>query len=129
MTADEINRYVGRPWVAGARGPDAFDCWGLLSWVQREHFGVVLPERSLDPDAMRDRYREYVEAGRWRIAPRPVHGCGVLLRGGDQPHVGVYLKNDGGGVLHASEGVGVVFTLKRYLAEAGYARATWYEFL
>lgn len=129
MTADEINRYVGMRWVEGARGPDAFDCWGLLAWIQREYYGVSLPDRAVDPEVMRDLYRDQVASGRWRISPIPADGCGVLLRGGDRPHVGVYLSNDGGGVLHAAEGVGVVFTLKRYLGEAGYARATWYEFL
>ena len=128
MTADEINSYIGRPWVAGARGPDAFDCWGLLAWIEREHFGIVLPERSLDATAMRGIYREEIESGRWRIVPRPVHGCGALLRDGDQPHVGIWLQCDGGGVLHALEGAGVVFTRRRNLRDAGYERTTWYEF-
>ncbi|WP_175796327.1 NlpC/P60 family protein [Burkholderia anthina] len=129
MRSDEINRYVGLPWADGARGPDAFDCWGLLAWIQREHFGIVLPDRSVDPEVMRGVYRMQIEKGRWRTVECPHHGCGVLLRGGDRPHVGVYLSNDGGGVLHSSEGIGVVFTLKRHIGEAGYARATWYEFL
>ena len=129
MTADEINRYVGLPWMSGARGPDAFDCWGLLAWVEREHYGIALPERSIDPEAMLSVYRAQIDSRRWRVVSRPSDGCGVLLRGGDRPHVGVYLSNDGGGVLHASEGVGVVYTRKQYLEGAGYARATWYEFL
>ncbi|WP_390679464.1 NlpC/P60 family protein [Burkholderia anthina] len=116
-------------WVDGARGPDTFDCWGLLVWIQREHFDIRLPERAIDPGVMRDLYRTEVDAGRWRIVPHPFDGCGVLLRGGDQPHVGVFLQNDGGGVLHAAEGAGVVYTPKRYLGEVGYARATWYKFL
>jgi cell wall-associated NlpC family hydrolase len=129
MTADEVNAYINLPWVGGARGPDSFDCWGLLSWVQREHFGVFLPERSTDAAAMRAIYHDELDAGRWRIIQRPFHGCGVLLRAGDRPHVGVYLRLDGGGVLHAMEGVGVTYTLRSQLRAMGYPRATWYEFL
>ncbi len=128
MRADEINRYIGLPWVNGARGPDAFDCWGLLAWVQRAHFGIDLPERSIEPAVMRAIYRDEVEAGRWRILARPVHGCGALLRDGDQPHVGIWLQCDGGGVLHALAGAGVIFTQRRDLKDAGYERTTWYQF-
>ncbi|MEM5449849.1 NlpC/P60 family protein [Paraburkholderia guartelaensis] len=129
MTSDEVNAYINRPWVGGGRGPDSFDCWGLLAWVQREHFGIHLPERVTDPAGMRAIYHDELESGRWRIVPRPVHGCGVLLRSGDRPHVGVYLQIDGGGVLHAMEGVGVIYTSRHQLTVMGYPRATWYEFL
>lgn len=129
MTADEANCYIDLPWVSGGRGPDNFDCWGLLLWVQRKHFGIHLPEREGSPDEMRALYREELQAGRWLITPRPLHGCGVLLRAGDRPHVGVYLQHDGGGVLHATEGVGVIFTPRQFLRPMGYPRVTWYEFL
>ncbi len=36
--------YIGLPWHAGARGPEAFDCWGLFLAIQRDHFGRELPE-------------------------------------------------------------------------------------
>ena len=129
MTATEVNGYIGLPWVEGGRGPDSFDCWGLLSWVQARYFGRVLPELPCMPDATRDLYKTQMESGAWSIIDRPIHGCGVLLRGGDRPHVGVYLDLDGGGVLHAQEGAGVVFTAKQQLRMVGYGRASWYRFL
>jgi cell wall-associated NlpC family hydrolase len=129
MTADDANQYINRPWASGARGPDTFDCWGLLAWVQRHHFGIALPDLPDVPDERRDLYHAQMEAGSWRLVDRPVHGCGVLLRGGDRPHVGVYLNLDGGGVLHALEGVGVVFTPRPQLRMMGYPRASWYSFL
>lgn len=26
-------KYIGLPWVAGAQGPDEFDCWGMVRWI------------------------------------------------------------------------------------------------
>ncbi|QTD94333.1 C40 family peptidase [Burkholderia anthina] len=129
MNAADVNRYIGLPWVSGAIGPDAFDCWGLLRWVQRVHFATDLPARELDAELMRDLYQKQMAAGAWRVISMPAHGCGALLRGGDRPHVGVYLAIDGGGVLHAQQGVGVIFTSIRKLKMMGYSRVSWYDFI
>lgn len=45
--------YIGRPWHAGARGPQAFDCWGLFLAIQRDHFGRDLPEIPVDANDLR----------------------------------------------------------------------------
>ncbi|WP_186155014.1 NlpC/P60 family protein [Burkholderia gladioli] len=127
MNATDANRYIGLPWRSGACGPDAFDCWGLLAWVQVHHFGVALPDLPSFLDDRRDLYQAMVETDRWRVVPTAFHGCGVLLRGGDRPHVGVYLEIDSGGVLHAQEGSGVVWTELRNLKRMGYPRASWYR--
>jgi cell wall-associated NlpC family hydrolase len=129
MTNDDANQYIGRPWADGARGPDSFDCWGLLRWVQLCHFGLTLPDLPSLPDERRDLYRAQMDSAAWRVIEQPVHGCGVLLRGGDRPHVGVYLDLDGGGVLHSQEGVGVIFTDRTKLRRVGYPRASWYRFV
>lgn len=129
MTSDQANTYIGLPWVDGARGPGSFDCWGLLRWVQLHHFNLVLPDLPAMPDMRRELYREQMKSGTWSVIDRPVHGCGVLLRGGDRPHVGVYLDLDGGGVLHAQEGAGVIYTERSKLKKVGYPRASWYSFL
>ncbi|MEM5461581.1 NlpC/P60 family protein [Paraburkholderia phytofirmans] len=129
MTSDQANTYIGLSWVDGARGPDSFDCWGLLRWVQLHHFDLVLPDLPAMPDMRRELYREQMESGTWRVIELPVHGCGVLLRGGDRPHVGVYLDLDGGGVLHAQEGAGVIYTERSKLKKVGYPRVSWYSFL
>ena len=39
---------IGCPWVAGGRGPDAFDCWGLVRWCWGRHFGIEVPEIPVD---------------------------------------------------------------------------------
>lgn len=36
-------RYVGKPHEMGARGPDAYDCWGLVVDVLDREFGCAVP--------------------------------------------------------------------------------------
>lgn len=129
MNAIDVNRYIGLPWVSGGSGPAAFDCWGLLSWVQLHHFGICLPSLPSEADDRRRLYQAQIDTRAWQIEPAPFHGCGVLLRGGDRPHVGVYLQLDAGGVLHAQDGIGVVFTERANLKRVGYPRASWYRFV
>lgn len=44
--ADVAARFIGRPYVWGAEGPNAFDCSGLTQYVFRE-FAVDLPRRAV----------------------------------------------------------------------------------
>lgn len=44
---DFAARLIGRPYVWGAEGPNAFDCSGLTQYVYQE-FGVDLPRRAID---------------------------------------------------------------------------------
>ncbi|MBR8084568.1 NlpC/P60 family protein [Burkholderia vietnamiensis] len=128
MTPDDINRYVGLEWAAGARGPDTFDCWGLLRHVEAEHFGVKVPDVPELDDAARELYREQMASGACEIVPAPFHGAGVLMRGGDDPHVGVWLDCEGGGVLHSMERVGVIWSPRASLRLLGFSRLTFYRF-
>ncbi len=128
MTPDEINRYIGLEWAAGARGPSAYDCWGLLRQVQAEHFQIEIPDVPEFGDVARDLYRERVESRSWEIAPAPFHGAGVLLRGGNEPHVGIWLECEGGGVLHSMERIGVIWSPRAALRLLGFSRLTFYKF-
>lgn len=38
-----VSRYVGIPYIDRGRGPDAYDCWGLVRLIMAERFGVELP--------------------------------------------------------------------------------------
>ncbi len=126
MTATDINRYIGLPYAAGGRGP-AYDCWGLLMHLQREFFGVDLPEVGGNWQAAALEYSARRASGAWLLLPTPEHGAPALLRGGLQPHVGTWLAVDGGGVLHAQEGAGVVWTPAGRLNLAGYGRAQYFK--
>lgn len=36
-------KYIGLPWVAGAQGPDEFDCWGMVRWILKHEYGIDVP--------------------------------------------------------------------------------------
>lgn len=128
MTPEDVNRYIGLPWVAGARGPAQFDCWGLLAHVQTRYFGRSMPVLTALGGAAREAHDSRVRSGEWETVDQPFHGAGVLMRGGDDPHVGVWLELQGGGVLHAMERFGVIWTPRSALRLQGFSRLTFYRF-
>lgn len=115
--------YIGRPYLWGARGPDAFDCWGLIEDVLRTRFAIELP--SLHSPAVEDDYASMATIARdqaggfvrlfgrdhWRDAliwPCPGEQAGdiVLMRRGAFPcHVGVVVAPDW--MIHSQSGIGV----------------------
>lgn len=113
VAAAELTSLIGLPWVAGARGPEAYDCWGLFLAVQRDHFSRDLPEipvDALDLRAVLNAFSGHPERQRWLSVSKPEEGDAVLMRQSRYPvHIGVWLNIDGGGVLHAVRHAGVVF--------------------
>ena len=106
---------IGKPYRARARGPDAFDCWGLCTYVWARHFRLTdVPDVFIDPidkRAVRERFARAVDDGSGTELVQAFEGCAVLMGRSRAPdHVGIYLAADGGGVLHSLEHVGVVFT-------------------
>jgi hypothetical protein len=128
MTPREINGYIGLRWESGARGPTAFDCWGLLRHVQQEYFGKEIPDVPEFGYIAREMHQQRMVSGVWELVDTPFHGDGVLMRGGDDPHVGVWLDLEGGGVLHSMERVGVVWSPKETLRMLGFSRLKFYRF-
>jgi cell wall-associated NlpC family hydrolase len=121
--------YVGIPYKEGGDTLAGFNCWGLLRHIQEVHFGVIIPEVPIsDPIASAEWFRNCCQGGNIEQVQFPFHGCPVLLRGGDLPHVGVYLDLDGGGVIHALEEAGVIFTPRHELRRAGYTRVKFYKY-
>jgi hypothetical protein len=53
---------IGRPYVWGAEGPDAFDCSGLTQYVY-EKFGIELPRRAISQSRVGDPISERLERG------------------------------------------------------------------
>lgn len=91
-----LRSLIGKPYVAGAVGPDAYDCAGLAAAVWRDVFGRTLPSRADTATVRRA----------WRQLAAPVDGAVVMMRH-DGQHVGVWLAE--GGVIHALERCGVLF--------------------
>ena len=83
VAATELTSLIGLPWVAGARGADSYDCWGMFLAVQRDHFGRDLPEipvDALDLRAVLDAFSGHPERQRWQSVPQPEEGDAVLMR-------------------------------------------------
>lgn len=112
--ATPLRELIGLPWVSGAYGPDAYDCWGLFVTVQREHFGRHLPRVHVDATNLRSvvrAFNRHPERQSWVPVPQPELGDGVLIsRKRLANHVGVWVEIDGKpGLLHSAQAHGVVF--------------------
>lgn len=97
---------IGRPFVRGARGPEAYDCYGLILEMNRRE-GLELPDFH-SPDTVRD-VADIVsrEIGRWTITGKHEPGATFLFRiEGVGAHVGYHLG--GGNFIHADEQSGVM---------------------
>ena len=122
--------YIGTPWVAGAQGPDAFDCMAFFRHVQGKHFGIAVPQIIApdydDPTALVAMFRGHSELARWPRIAAPQHGCAVFVH--KPMHIGVWLNIDGGGVLHCVRGAGVVFTHGASWALSGFGRREYFTY-
>lgn len=90
-----VSPYVGRPFESRARGPAAFDCWGLCRAVYATRYGIELPIWD-DYSASDDRPAVGAVVARERRLFDPVteprEGDLVLFRvAGHLSHVGVFL--------------------------------------
>lgn len=110
--------YLGKPWASGAQGPDAFDCWGLVRYVQKSQFNRHLPMimvDGLDTSAIIDTFKTHGEYAHWQQIDAPVEGdCVITKSSPTRPeHVGIWVNVDGGRILQAVYGSGVVLVSPR----------------
>lgn len=127
MTAEQVIHMMAVPYKRGGRDLQGMDCWGLLAYCATHFYGKQMPE-VIDLARARDAYEAQTRNGKWARLKQPEDGCGVLLRGGNDPHVGIYIDVDGGMVLHALESVGVCADTPQKLALRGYGLQQWYRF-
>ncbi len=100
-----------------AEGPEQFGCWGLVRYVLRQAFdieaqSIVPPPTESGTLKLVKFVRDHPEHSNWRQIEAPVHGGVVEMGHGEFPHhIGLWLKFDHGGVLHAHPHAktGVVF--------------------
>ena len=132
VNGDYIRNLIGRPWIAGARGPEAYDCWGLFLEVQRTQFNRELPEIPVDALNIKEvlnAFSHHPERQRWQKVKQPTEGDAILMRQSRYPvHIGVWLDIDGGGVLHAVQHAGVVYQMLTALEAHGWRIEGNYRF-
>jgi cell wall-associated NlpC family hydrolase len=111
-------QYLGKPWESGAQGPDTFNCWGLVRHVQRTVFNRHLPlimVDDLDPSVIIDTFQTHGEYVHWQQVDVPSEGdCVITKSSPTKPeHVGIWVDVDGGRILQAVYGSGVVLASAR----------------
>jgi hypothetical protein len=82
---DYAARFVGRPYVWGAEGPDSFDCSGLMQYVHNR-FGINLPRRAIDQSRVGDRTRRLQRGDLLFFSTEPNQSLVT--------HVGIYEGNN-----------------------------------
>ena len=94
---------IGKPYQAGARGPDAFDCLGLVRHYFQARHGVDLPEYNLLTSTPEDLHR-FTRATGWRRCAGSAQDEDLLMMEGfEGRHVGVVVAtSEGLGLLHAT---------------------------
>jgi len=104
-----VTKYLGKRWEPGARGPDSFDCWGLVYDFYKRYLGVSLPLYLVLPSDLRkvsETAENEIEGDMWTRVDEPeafdVVGLGKksIIH-----HVGLFLENDGGLILHVGNGI------------------------
>lgn len=105
-------QYVGKPFMDGGRGPDAYDCWGVVQAVYRDQLGIDLPGYGEISAANLLRVRRQIAAGAdaepWLPVTDPREFDVAVMRlpsGRGHGHVGVMI--DAHNVLHSEGASGV----------------------
>lgn len=116
-----LDAFVGLPYREGARGPDAYDCYGLVAAVFRAARGVALPDFYQDGPGPQHASRAIAAAldgeiagGRTVKVETPDDFDIAVVGSTSRPHhVGVVTT---GGVLHAAQAFGSTWhSLPRFL--------------
>ena len=123
--------YIGKPWVFASDGPEAYDCWGLVVAVYRQMYGRELDIIPVEQGNLRQvikAFKQHPERKNWVAVDNPKEGDVALMRQSRHPiHVGIWLNIDGGGVMHAMQGNGVVFQDIGSLSLSGWKIEGWYR--
>jgi len=126
-----VNCFIGLPYREGARGPDAFDCYGLIIEVFRQLRGINLPDFYQDGPGVQQASRAIAAAvrgeaagGRCEKVEEPQNFDFAIAGSATRPHHVGLVAN--GGVLHASKAFGSawhpVYRFKMLYPETGFYR-------
>lgn len=123
---------IGKPWVSGACGPEAFDCWGLVRYIFSKQRGIALPEYPGVSESGRLAMVKNAQAevaAHWSPVPSPSHLDVVgMSEGSKVHHCGLWLAEGSGGILHSFQGGGVVFQSMASVRQSGLQNFTFYQF-
>jgi cell wall-associated NlpC family hydrolase len=132
-----LRAQIGKRWRANGRGPDAFDCWHLARYVERELFARALPSVDVPSDPgwawMLETIASHPEHANWVRRPTEnglilaTDGALVLMaRSQLAAHIGVWLQPEQG-VVHCDQTSGVMFEDASTLRASGWRKLMFYE--
>lgn len=122
-----INALMGKPYRLGAQGPDAFDCYSTATWLQERLWRRSMPEFGMPAEAgryaMAAAIAVHPERKRWVEIDAHVDGAIVTMaRNSCGYHLGTFVIEDGGLIIHALEGTGVIADTLASLKSVGWRR-------
>lgn len=121
------NEYIGLPYHHSE-----FNCWGLVCLFYKNEYNLDIPQITLsdnNPKSAIEVISNSQERKNWVKTTSPHEGDVVLLRQSKHPvHVGVWLGNDGGGVLHCLKETGVIFQSLQNLSFIGWKVEGFYRY-
>jgi len=125
-----IRQLVGASFVWGARGPAAYDCWGLVVRAY-ELAGLPYPGDLATPEGAQAEAAAVMEGQiatpSWRRLEAPEPGAVVALSTHRRiHHVGLWTPF---GVLHATKGFGARVESEATLRASGYRRIEYYRWV
>jgi hypothetical protein len=123
-------KYVGKPWVKGARGPNAYDCFGLFLDAYKAVDGVELPDLGeLSKIAENRIIRDSAASDEWKRIDLPEQELDAICMGRNDVihHIGIWTEADGGRVIHSVEGSGVISQTLAQIMGAGYRTIQFYR--
>lgn len=137
LTHDQIafvESLLGRPWKLGAQGPDSYDCWSLMRSVQARLWGRDLPlvqmPAGAGPELIAAALAQHPGRRWWQPVEAPIGGDGVEMVHVKHPrHVGIWLEEDGGLVLHATDPAGVTLDSLVALRALGWRDFRFYRWV
>lgn len=128
-------QYVGKRWKRNGRGPDVFDCWGLVMFLLENHYGTTVEDVVVENSGVVARTRAML-AGLpgsatskmvdWVQVEYPEDGDIVVMGNihGVPGHCGLFIDVMGGNILHCEEGVGCIMTS---VNDVRWPRLTYYR--
>ncbi|WP_095169194.1 C40 family peptidase [Pseudomonas sp. Irchel 3H3] len=124
-----IEKFMRAPYREGARGPIAFDCWGLCRVIRHDLFGLPwLPSLgSVGKDKIRENTKAYrsLRVSMEECPPEP-GAIAAVLRGEALLHVGTVLHIEGRlKVIDTNPGGACLRTTGEF--EASYPRVVYYR--
>lgn len=122
--ADRFSDLIGVPFAYGGRGPDAYDCYGLLRKLYADD-GVEIPDYLSPTDGARITALMLGQVHLWRELSKPHPGCAILFRIPGNMHVAYYIGDDW--FIHTWEGSGGV--TKERLSQWRHRVVGFYEYV